>query len=284
MRRIEEMEPSPAVRARQMMAAEGIRSSASSGSQSSSRRSARSSSGSSRVADEEWELLQQSSAGVRMVNQWGSANRSRSDWPPVNARDIKAEARSIRMSSGRGISSQGVRVLDDEGPLAGLDGFYIGELFVTEKTIGYGSHGTVVHEGYVRDGTPVAEAKKKQMEEEMERWKEQEEKMAAIEAEVEEEVEVKEELLLERRRGEASTSQAAQDEVEKAIDEWVAHVELGEDREVELIITSEEREVGDREGPLDEKAYRARKTVGVEIAPKPRESDVWKRQKGQKGT
>ncbi|GBG73271.1 hypothetical protein CBR_g12990 [Chara braunii] len=58
------------------------------------------------------------------------------------------------------------------------------------------------------------EAKKKQMEEEMERWKEQEEKMAAIEAEVEREVEVKTEEPLERKTGEASTSGTTSEEQE----------------------------------------------------------------------
>ncbi|GBG77789.1 hypothetical protein CBR_g25720 [Chara braunii] len=55
------------------------------------------------------------------------------------------------------------------------------------------------------------EAKKKHMEEEMERWKEQEEKMAAIEAEVEKEVEVKaEEPFVEQL---VASAQAAVDEV-----------------------------------------------------------------------
>ncbi|GBG86435.1 hypothetical protein CBR_g41432 [Chara braunii] len=90
-------------------------------------------------------------------------------------------------------------------------------------------------------------AKKKQMEEELERWKEQEENLAAVEAEVEEDEEIaedketEEEEALTRRRGEASSSRAPPEEEERAAKEWVAHLLLGEEREVELMIPQAER-------------------------------------------
>ncbi|GBG59899.1 hypothetical protein CBR_g66704 [Chara braunii] len=94
------------------------------------------------------------------------------------------------------------------------------------------------------------EAKKKQMEEELKKWtKEQEEKMATIQVEVdkeeEEEKQVEEEVPLERRRGGASMSKEA--EIEKTTQEWTAHLELGKDREGELAMPQAEREAARRE-------------------------------------
>ncbi|GBG59747.1 hypothetical protein CBR_g54850 [Chara braunii] len=95
------------------------------------------------------------------------------------------------------------------------------------------------------------EAKKKQMEEELEKWKDQEEKMAAVEAKVgEEEVEeeeVEEEDALQRRRGEASTNKVTQEEVQKTVNEWASHIELGEERKEELMVPEAEREAARRE-------------------------------------
>ncbi|GBG66607.1 hypothetical protein CBR_g64879 [Chara braunii] len=96
------------------------------------------------------------------------------------------------------------------------------------------------------------EAQKRQMEEEMERWKkEQEEKMAAIQAEVE-----KEEEPLERRRGEASTSK--EEEIEKMTKECAAHLKFGEDREAELAIPQEEREVARKQVEAERDPVRRR--------------------------
>ncbi|GBG59773.1 hypothetical protein CBR_g54876 [Chara braunii] len=88
-----------------------------------------------------------------------------------------------------------------------------------------------------------AEAKKRQVEEEMREWtQEQKEKMAAIQVKVEKE---EEEEPLERRRGEASTSK--EEQIEKLTQEWTAHLELGEDREAEVAIPQAEREPARRE-------------------------------------
>ncbi|GBG77112.1 hypothetical protein CBR_g23437 [Chara braunii] len=94
------------------------------------------------------------------------------------------------------------------------------------------------------------EAKKRQMEEELKKWTEQEEKMAFIQAEVEKEEEqekqVEEEVPLERRRVE-QVRVSKEEEIEKTTQEWTAHLELGEDREVELAIPQAEREAARRE-------------------------------------
>ncbi|GBG83028.1 hypothetical protein CBR_g36647 [Chara braunii] len=94
------------------------------------------------------------------------------------------------------------------------------------------------------------EVKTKLVEEELKKCtKEQVEKMAAIQAEVEkeegEEKQVEEEVPLERRRGGTGTSK--KEKIEKTTQEWTAHLELGEDRETELAIPQAEREAARRE-------------------------------------
>ncbi|GBG89470.1 hypothetical protein CBR_g49261 [Chara braunii] len=95
-------------------------------------------------------------------------------------------------------------------------------------------------------------ANQKQMEEEIKKWeKEQEEKVAAIDAEVEAEAEKEEEWVVEvplqrnvrmEERGESSMAPKLKAKMEKMATRWVANLALGEEEEASLLVPQGERE------------------------------------------
>ncbi|GBG80066.1 hypothetical protein CBR_g30432 [Chara braunii] len=112
--------------------------------------------------------------------------------------------------------------------------------------------------------------KKKKLEEELRRLQQEEEKKKVAEEEVAAEEEEEEEEPLERRctggRGESGGTKEEDPWIDKKISEWVANLSLGEEKEVMLYVTQEEKDAVVREfeamtNPLDRQALENEKKL-----------------------